>query len=343
MKTCPNEYELISFVSIHSSKVEKHITHCNSCLNTVLYLKKHQKEIKQYGKKEISRYKNTYDVTDSKEQFRISLQRNLTLREDCSVISKLILDQNSLNILDIGCNNGDNIISRLDNINVIDKVVNLIGIDVNSQIISDANNKHTNSKFNFFEIDVESNDFIFTLNTIMKEKNIESFDLITIPMVLIHLKKPYKLLKNIRKLLSKNGSLFIRDMDDGVSIAYPDDDNLVSKMLKISSSLEDTGFRENGRQIYSLLQKSGFKNISLHPESINTIHRSHDEREALFQINFNFVLGDLKLAKEKYPNDDKLANDYDWMIAAYEELEELFQRDDFFYQMGTVVYSATNK
>ena len=54
MKTCPNEYELISFVSIHSSKVEKHITHCNSCLNTVLYLKKHRKEIKQYGKKEIS-------------------------------------------------------------------------------------------------------------------------------------------------------------------------------------------------------------------------------------------------------------------------------------------------
>jgi len=284
---------------------------------------------------EIKRYKNTYDVTQKKEKRRIKMQRNLTLEEDITVIRKLLKKDSNVRVLDIGCNTGEYLTSRFEALECLDKVQVLLGIDVNENIIKDARSKAKKESFHYIQLDVESSDFLDNLRDIMEEKSINKFDFVAVPMVLMHLKKPYKLLKVIRKILSSDGKIFIRDMDDTLSMAYPDEDNLLGKMLDISSKLPTTGYRENGRQIYSFLKKSGYSNIQMHPESINTIGRSHDDRETLFNINFGFVQGDLELAKETY------VKEYKWMEEAFDELEELFQSTDFFYQMGTVVYTAS--
>jgi len=302
---------------------------------TEIEQKKILKEVKQ-----ADRVKNTYDVVDRKEKRRLAVQKNLTRPQDLKALQELIPNLDGKNILDIGCNNGDYIIDRLTVVGELDLVANLIGIDIDEQIIQEANKKHARETFDFVKLDSESNGFLDDLLDLMEDRSIEGFDLITVPMLLLHLKKPYKLLRVLRKVLNSGGSIFIRDMDDRLAVAHPDENNIVERMLEISSAIEFTGFRENGRQIYSLLKKSGFNDIQIHPESINTIGRSHDDREALFHINFDYVLGDLRLATEKYPDSAEWAGAYEWMLDAYEELEELFQRDDFFYQMGTIVFSA---
>lgn len=43
---------------------------------------------------------------------------------------------------------------------------------------------------------------------------------------------------------------------------------------------------------------------------------------------------------QNYPSQVEYYEDYKWIIGAYGELEKLFQSEDFFYQMGTLVFTA---
>lgn len=283
------------------------------------------------------RVKSIYDVLDKKEKRRLTLQRNLTKNEDLKVMKEILKDKSKVAVLDIGCNNGGLIIDRTEGFNNINQI---IGIDLDENIIMEANEKYGSEKCKFYKLDSESENFSEDLLEVMEEHDIKSFDIIHLSMVLLYLKKPYKLLKDLRKVMNEDSYLFIRDIDDGLSLAYPDTKNIVERMKKISSKLETTGFRENGRQIYSLLVKAGFKGIKMYSESINTINKSHDEKEALFKTNFAYIIRNLKDAVQKYPEDKALADDYNWINESYEELEEMFQVEGFFYQMGSVVFTA---
>jgi 2-polyprenyl-3-methyl-5-hydroxy-6-metoxy-1,4-benzoquinol methylase len=296
--------------------------------------------IKSNAYKKSERIKNVYDARGKEEKRRLKIQQELTRKEDVKVVSELIRGRENINIFDVGCNNGDYIIDRLTHIGIKESISNFIGVDVDEQLIKDAKNKYENEKYHFYEMDAGTKRFPDEIRNIMDTHKIKGFDLIVASMLLLHLEKPYKLLKTLRKILNPNGHIFIRDIDDGLAIAFPDPDNILERILEISSSIKIAGFRKNGRQIYSLLKKSGFEKIKFHSESINTIGRTHDEREALFHINFAYVLNDLRVATEQFPDSTEWKSAYEWLKEEYEALEEMFQRDDFFYQMGTVVFSA---
>ena len=159
-----------------------------------------------------------------------------------------------------------------------------------------------------------------------------------VSMILLHVKNPFKVLKNARTLLKDDGSLYIRDMDDGLTVAYPDDKNLVERTLDISHRVPYTGFRHCGRQIYSYLKKCGFKKIEIGKEIIDTIDMDYDERNMLFTINFGYIRGDLELAYKDNP--EEFEYDYIWFQKAYDEIEELFQTEEFYYRMGTITFLA---
>ena len=95
-----------------------------------------------------------------------------------------------------------------------------------------------------------------------------------------------------------------------------------------------------GRQIPTLLRQSGFNNILMHPESVNTLGMNHEERESLFNTVFSFIMIDLPLLMRKYPDEKKYREYYDWMKSVYEDMEKAFQSDDLFYQMGNVLFTA---
>lgn len=107
--------------------------------------------------------------------------------------------------MDIGCNDGSLILDRIEGMTNISFVV---GVDSNESMIK--SNIEKCNKDNVFYVcsDCEKDDFLYDVNELMEEKKIEKFDLIVLSMILLHVKNPFKVLKNARTLLKDDGSLY---------------------------------------------------------------------------------------------------------------------------------------
>mgnify|MGYP005849884711 CR=1 FL=1 len=283
---------------------------------------------------DLSRAQNLYDVLDKSEQRRLEFQRSLLRDDDIEILKNISRGADDLSLIDIGCNDGGFIYDRVKHISQITRV---IGVDKNETIIQAQDVK--DSRFSFYQADCNSNKFEEEVEKIAKSEGIEKFDLAVVSMVLLHLKQPFKALKAVRRALRKGGSIFVRDMDDGLALAHPDPKGIVERANRISREIPGTGFRNSGREIYSLLKRTGFRDIKLHPSQVDTIGMDFDQRELLFNINFSFIRADLHDAARSEP--DKYGEDWEWFREAYEDLEELFQSEEFYYRMGTMVFTAT--
>ena len=65
-----------------------------------------------------------------------------------------------------------------------------------------------------------------------------------------------------------------------------------------------------------------------------------DEKEAFFDVYFSFILEDLKIMRQKYPNDKRIEADYCWYKDNYEVFEEKFHEDGFFFNLGFMFFTA---
>jgi SAM-dependent methyltransferase len=353
---------IISEIKYDNVKKEKLLNFMNQFMssNELVYLEKYKDDIKtlvrivaekinnrkcdkkmpDFDNIKSKKFVDMYDVNDKKEKQRLDFQKNLTRNEDLKVLEPIFKNKKGINILDVGCNNGNLIVDRIESFDFDININKLIGIDVSKDMVDEANGLNSSDSYYFHLMDVEKISFEEDIKKLMDDNQVVGFDLVYVSMLLLHLAKPYNVLKKLRKIMNKGATIFIRDMDDTLSMIYPDRDNLFERAMKISNDIEMAGFRNFGRQIPTLLKKAGFNNILLHPESINSLDMSHDDKEALFNTNFSFIIIDLPLLMKRYPDERKYREYYDWMKNAYEEMEESFQSEDFFYQMGTVVFTA---
>lgn len=288
-----------------------------------------------------TRKENKYfNAKNEKEIKRLHIQEKLLENFDKETFKKVLSKYEKVRILDIGSNDGSMIVNRTkryDNIDII------VGIDYDSQIVEMANQKYNQRNAFFYQMNIEDDLLDEKLEEILTKHNIEKFNVINISMVLLHLKNPFKLLKKIRKYLSNDGTLIIRDIDDGLNIAYPDEDNYFKKAIEICNQNETSGFRKTGRQIYTLLKRSGYSSITLEKQGLSTIGMDFDEKEALFQTYFSFIEDDCKIMMQKYPDEIEYLDNYNWYKNNYETLEEKFMDDAFSFSLGLMLFTASKK
>ena len=132
----------------------------------------------------------------------------------------------------------------------------------------------------------------------------------------------------------------IKDIDDGYNIAYPDEHGYFARVMEICAKDDYSGYRQSGRQIYTLLKHAGYTDVSLEKMGLSTIGMDYDERSALFDTYFSFILEDFKLMLERCPADNDIRDIYKWYENVYEDLEETFLKDDFYFNLGFVMYTA---
>ena len=282
------------------------------------------------------RSKNAYDVTEDVERRRLAFQMEMTREIDVRVLKSILSNTKGVQyILDIGCNDGSWLLDRLTNIG---KECYAVGVDINEEIISRANE-------NFPEMltvcsDCEKEDFVEQIYK--KIPYGTQFDVVVLSMVLLHVKEPMQVLRNVRKLLKTDGVVYIRDMDDGLSVAYPDKDGVFARVRRICNDVKYTGYRTNGREIYGLLQRTGYKDIKNIGINVDVTMSTPDDykfREDIFTINFGFIPGDLALALQDDPL--KYKEDYLWLKnTGYEALNGMFHTAEFYYRMGLMGFTA---
>ena len=274
-----------------------------------------------------------YFVYD-KEQEYMNNQQNMLNDYDNEVREPLLAGVKS--VLDVGCNDGINIFNNFykkADISVI------VGIDFQEDCIRKANADRPED-VHFYVCDLESPDLEKRITEIEKEVGISGFDLINIQMVLLHLKNPRNVLKILRKHLSKNGLVFIRDIDDDFNFFYPDPDGILRNYQSMAPHLLSWGYRGSGKKVYSYLKLAGFSKVEIKKQGLNTAGMSYDERETLFNVYFGDIAYCAKLTSKAYPDSTYLAREAEWAEEYLDDALMLFHRDDFVFSLGYIIYVA---
>ena len=288
---------------------------------------------------ENERRENTYfSFSDKKELRRLKIQQDLLKQFDEDVYARCLSEYDEIAVLDVGSNNGDFVMDRLGK---DPRVKKIIGLEVDEAVVEVANGRYAREgEIAFFPCNVEGDDLVPLLDRITEGYGIDGFDILNISMLILHLKSPYKLLKTLRKYLKKGGSVIIKDIDDGLNLAYPDEGKKFARAVEICARNDTAGYRHSGRQIYTLLKRSGYRDIRLEKNGLSTINMDFEERSALFDTYFSFILEDLKIMRERYPDDARIKKDLEWYDEAYEDMEEQFQDDAFYFTLGFVMFTA---
>ncbi|MBR3224582.1 MAG: TIR domain-containing protein [Atopobiaceae bacterium] len=288
--------------------------------------------------REANRYYELYDEKATDESQWLHLQ-NLILRDfDMPIYDRLLKGRENVAVLDIGCSDGEVLHDRL---GFRDEVTSLLGVDANVAMLDKARMRFaSDSRYTFMEADCENVGIRRVLEDYLHNSGLTGFDFVNISMVLLHLKRPYVTLRSIRPLLNENACVFVRDIDDGFNVAYPDEEGTFARLNSICASLPTTGCRTSGRQIYSMLRRAGYKDIVLERSGLSTVGMNHDQRYAMFMTCFDWLGGDLNLRCQEHPNNDGFRDDRDWFEEKVYDFEEQFQDPTFFYQEGFVTYTA---
>ena len=168
----------------------------------------------------------------------------------------------------------------------------------------------------------------------------ERFDIINISMLLLHLKEPTMLLAALRKYLQPQGTVIIRDIDDGLNFAYPDPDKRFERIYKICDHDEQSGNRRNGRQIHHALVQAGYSRVQLLRQGLSSANMNPEQKEALFRMYFPFTLENAGIMAEKYAWNLEYREDYQWYSSVFEDVHALFSTPDFIFSLGFMSYIA---
>lgn len=280
---------------------------------------------------------NFFSDTNKTEKNRLKAQQELLMKFDLPVYDKCLQGKQGLCVLDIGCGNGVALMNRLGNRKEVDKI---IGIEYDKAATESANEKYGGEKAKFYCLDAEREDFKDQLLEIMQENDIEKFDFVNLLAVMSHFRSPFKVLRTVKSCCRKGATVFIRNIDDGLNICYPDEEKKFERAFSLLARCDTTGYRYSGRELFTLLKRSGYKNIRLEKTGLSSVPMDYDEKSAFFDVIFKFIKQGIDRACEKHPSDVQIAAERRWLAEVYDDLEEEFLSDEFFVLFGFILYTA---
>ena len=271
------------------------------------------------------------------EDKRLNRQQESYYDLDMQAIGRMLdkLGKKNVVVLDIGCGNGDTTLSRFGDDPRIGKV---IGVDYHPRSIEEARRKAApyGDRFAFYEVDLNSEDAIDRIRTIMAEQDVAKIDLIFAALVLHHLENPQLLLLKLYDIFDERGKIVVRGSDDGGKLCYPHSE-LLTEILDRYGRLATTSDRENGRKIYGQLYHAGYIN----PQMQYVVSDTTDaDKDMLFQLAFGFRLNRIDALVEKNPGNAFLLQERAWMADALSRFKEAFFRQDFWYCVTTYIATA---
>jgi len=96
-----------------------------------------------------------------------------------------------------------------------------------------------------------------------------SFDHVFVCFVLEHLQNPEKVMRSLKKILKPGGTITVIEGDHGSCYFYPEGKNALETwncLIRVQAQMKGNSLI--GRQLYPLLQKSGFRDIKVEPRIV---------------------------------------------------------------------------
>lgn len=123
----------------------------------------------------------------------------------------------------------------------------------------------------------------------------EIFDHVFICFVLEHLKNPLGALQSLKRVLKKGGTITVIEGDHGSSYFYPRSDEGMRTIKCLIDVQELLGGNSLiGRELYPLLNKAGFENVSISPRMVYVDSSKPDLVEGFTKNTFNAMVEGVK-------------------------------------------------
>ena len=120
---------------------------------------------------------------EEKERERLRIQNLLLSQAEKPALEHFFKGKSELSVLDIGCNDGARTFHRFSD----DRISRVIGLEYNQQLVERANSQFGNTKFSFYQMDVDRDSFSADFQKLCTEPEDREFDLICLSFVLMHL------------------------------------------------------------------------------------------------------------------------------------------------------------
>ena len=134
--------------------------------------------------------------------------------------------------------------------------------------------------------------------------------------------------------------VFIRNIDDGLNIVYPDEKMEFERAFNMIAKCDTTGYRYSGRELFTLLHRSGFRDIVYERMGLNSASMDYTEKEALFDTIFHFLKNSINVTAQNNPQNQEIQVEKEWLDENIETLEEQFLASDTFVNFGFLIVVA---
>ena len=167
--------------------------------------------------------------------------------------------------------------------------------------------------------------------------NIKYFDIMDCTLVLKDLKNPLSALKLLSTFLNpKGGAIFFKELDDDYVDGYPDEKGIVKTMVELLSLDPGAGNRHLGKQMYSLLLKSGADKVYLSDEIVSNANITSKQSKKILDAYFSYLVPEFKLLVHDHPENDEYRSGLEWLENYYDDAEELFSSKEFYFRAGFI-------
>lgn len=264
-------------------------------------------------------------------------------KEQCLVIDYFLSDKyddilskkERANILDVGSGYGHQMMSY---VKERENISCAVGIDFNQRFVDYSNKNYGSNKVCFYKVDCESDDFRKSIRAIMSEKKIKQFDFINISFTLLHLLNPLKMMITLQEILSDDGKMMIIDVDDDLTMAYPDPSNCISKFMSLISKSKTSGFRHSGREAYKILKDAGLNKITLERNGFSTIGVPPTIKNYLYRSCIELVPEMMSEMSTLYPDDKKIESYNKLADELKDDVKKQYYDSGFYMTFGFMVY-----
>ena len=146
-----------------------------------------------------------------------------------------------------------------------------------------------------------------------------------------------KILRKITNYLNPNGSgLYIRDLDDDLVVAYPDEKGYINKLIELLSLDKGAGNRHFGKKIYTYLNKSGAEEIFMVDGDVTTANCKVNMQRKICDAYFSYLLPEFKQLVKDYPDNEEYKDALDWLEINYSSVESMFESKEFYFRAGFI-------
>ena len=277
-----------------------------------------------------------YTADDAVETERLVMEERVLFDFEEPVYDKLLFGKEGLTALDFSVLNPYSTIHRLGR----SEFSKVIALSYDENVVKAGNELcEAEGKIKFFKVD-GSDDLDAALKAAMRECGVESFDFLNLTMAIMDLGNPFKVLKKVKKLLSPDALCFVRDIDDGIVFAYPDENGYFAEIKEFYKLDTLSGSRHSARQVYNIMKKLGAKDIRFERCGVSTASMDYNHKRMLFESWFGFIPNDFRHMARKNPNDAAAKEVLAWLDDKFDDIEEEFFGDDFLFNAGYMIFTA---